>query len=417
MPEVSFIGEISSVTKAGSGHLYFTLKDAKSQIGAVMWSSGVRALKFAPEAGLSVVCFARPNVYPASGKLQMIVHRMAPAGAGELQRKFQELKSKLEKEGFFAAERKRPIPFFPKAVGVVTSRQGAVIHDIMVKISERMPNMKVYLVDVRVQGEGAAAEIAAGLDFLDASGLVDVIIVGRGGGSLEDLWAFNEEAVVKAVFRCRTPVVSGVGHEVDVTLCDLAADLRAPTPTAAAERVVPRRSELLERLDGHRRRFDDYGRWFLPLTQRLDEFEGRLERRTAGVFEEAKLHLRAARARIETIRPARIIETLRGKLEVLCAHLARGASRDVAGLAQQVERLERRLSGGAESASQRAARRLDALAGRLAGLNPRKVLERGFSMVESDGHIVTAAEQLAVGERVKIVFSRGNVGAQVTDKG
>ena len=211
------------------------------------------------------------------------------SGEGDLQRKFLELKARLEKEGFFATERKRPLPFLPKAVGVVTSKTGAVIHDMMVKIRERFPSMPVYLAETRVQGEGAASEIAEALRKIDASGLVDVIIVARGGGSLEDLWAFNEEEVVKAVFACRTPVISGVGHEVDTTLCDFAADVRAPTPTAAAEMCVPKVSDLLVRIAELERRLRDSDRWLQPRAQRVDELAGRLGTRVSGALTEAQI--------------------------------------------------------------------------------------------------------------------------------
>lgn len=368
LPEILFAGEISQATKASSGHIYLTLKDDQSQVAAVVWRSLAQTLKFELRPGLSVRCSGRPNLYHANGKFQFVLTFVEEAGEGALQKKFLELKAKLEKEGLFAPERKRPLPFFPKAVGVVTSKSGAVIHDIMVKIQARMPSLPVYLLDVRVQGEGAAEEIAAAVGQLDASGLVDVIIVARGGGSLEDLWAFNEEVVVRAIFASTTPVVSGVGHEVDVTLADFVADLRAPTPTAAAEAAVPKRDDLLMLLADYERRLSDSDRWFRPKEQRLDEFAIRLDKRITAALQLASVRLDNSFIKLAAASYRRVDQ-------------AKG--------------------------------RVEALAGRLGALNPREVMKRGYCIAHSRDGIVRSARALRLREELNLMFAQGEAAVSV----
>lgn len=436
-PGLKFQGEISQIQRAPSGHVYFTVKDPQSQLSCVMWAGTVRSLRFRPEPGMLVRCQGKPNVYGANGRLQVIVHSMEPAGEGELQKRFLELKARLEKEGFFSAERKRPLPYFPKAIGIVTSKTGAVIHDMMVKLRERMPSMTAYLVDTRVQGEGAAGEIAKAIDYLNSVNLVDVIIVARGGGSLEDLWAFNEEEVVKAVFRSRVPVISGVGHEVDVTLCDLVADVRAPTPTAAAEMVVPRRSDLIALLDDYYRRLTDSDRWFQPRVQRLDDLSLRLDTIMVRVFEEGRLRLGAAQARLKTIQPDRVIALLDSRVSVLQERLTNVSKSRIANFRERVNVLEGRLAGHSpiryvkeggrevqrlqqrlqlanETLLSKLRIRVDHLAQRFESNNPARVLDRGFAIVEKNGKPITTAKSLIAGENVAVRFADGS--RQVTVK-
>jgi exodeoxyribonuclease VII large subunit len=242
------VGEISNFHRAPSGHSYFTLKDDNSQIAAVMFRRQGLELSFRPENGMEVLCFGRVSLYSVRGDLQLYVETMEPRGQGALYLAFEQLKQKLGEEGLFAPERKRPLPFLPESIGIVTSLQGAALRDMLRVLDDRFWERKVVVRPVKVQGEGAALEIAQGITELGCSGMVQVLIVGRGGGSLEDLWAFNEEVVARAIFAAPIPVISGVGHEVDFTIADFVADHRAPTPTAAAAMAVPKRAELVENL-------------------------------------------------------------------------------------------------------------------------------------------------------------------------
>lgn len=436
-PQLLFHGEISQLTVAASGHLYFSVKDQGAQLSCVMWAGMARTLPFKPAAGVAVRVHGRPNIYAQSGRFQIVVSRLLQDGEGELQRRFIELRDRLQREGFFSQERKRELPFLPRAVGVVTSKTGAVLHDIMVKINERFPSMVVYLSETRVQGEGAAREISAAIAKLDRSGLVDVIIVARGGGSLEDLWAFNEEEVVKAVFAASVPVVSGVGHETDTTLCDLAADVRAPTPTAAAEMVVPKMVDLLGYIGELERRMSDYDRWLQPLVQQIDEFSIRLDARISATFGGARLKVETAEAKLSSIRPDRVLELLLGKIEILHARLYRtGVSktdRFNALIGEYGERLRRalpiekllscggaidslagRLSVGVQRAFSDARVRAEGLEARLDALNPRKVIERGYSIVRINGRSVRHIGDVASGDELAISVVDGTVVGTVT---
>lgn len=438
-PRVYFEGEISEITRAASGHIYLSIKDEKAQINAVMWKSKATSLEFRPAAGMRVQCQARPNVYPNTGRLQMILDRMIPSGEGLLQKRFEELKAKLEKEGLFDAGRKRPLPFFPICIGIVTSAQGAVIHDIMVKIRERMPSLRVWLADVRVQGEGAAQEIAEAVRRLCEIPEIEAVIVARGGGSLEDRWAFNEEAVVRAIFAARVPVISGVGHEVDVSLSDLAADVRAPTPTAAAEMVVPHRIELARRVGELERRLSDYERWLLPLAQRADDLDLRLQKRIGASLEAAGLRLAAGEAKLRSIRPEKVLALIGSKLEILEGRMSRAAERSLraaqSSLTDRAGRLERltplsrigvlneRLSGAAgrldsalSSTLSSARHALASLSTRLDAASPQCLLERGYSIVESERGVISSAADLREGESVKLQFARGSARAEVTER-
>jgi len=390
-PEVCVEGEISEVKAGKTGHIYFTIKDKEAQIAGVIWAGVARGLGFRLEPGLSVVCYAKPTVYQARGSLQLVAHRIVPGGEGALRRKFLELKAKLEKEGYFAAARKRALPFLPKAVGVVTSAQGAVIHDIMVKLRERMPQMRVILADVKVQGEGAADSIADGVRALSDSGLVDVIIVARGGGSLEDLWAFNEEPVVKAIFAAAVPVVSGVGHEVDFSLSDFVADVRAPTPTAAAEMVVPHRGELLKLLSEYQRRLSDPQRWLLPLGQRVDDLAARLDRRVEAVVGEAALKLHRASESLRAIQPTRLIEVMRIRIE-------RAGEQLQVAMRQQITSARHSLTRCAD---------------RYHSVHPTQVLSRGFAVVECAGALVRSASDVQVDDTVSVTLHHGALSAVV----
>ena len=438
-PQLLFHGEISQLTVAQSGHLYFTVKDQGAQLSCVMWAGVARTLRFRPVAGMAVRCNGRPNVYAQSGRFQIVVQRMLEDGEGELQRKFLELKDRLDREGFFAFDRKRALPFLPKAVGLVTSKSGAVLHDMMVKIRERYPAMVVYLAETRVQGDGAAEEIAATIRRLDESKLVDVIIVARGGGSLEDLWAFNEEVVVKAVFAASVPVVSGVGHETDTTLCDLAADVRAPTPTAAAEMVVPKVTDLLARVAELERRLLDTDRWLQPIVQRVDELSMRLDARAVAVLAEARLRIKTAEAKLASIRPDKVLELLRGRIELFHGRLFRmgtaATQRLQSGVIELGERLKRallaekiqqnrvvveglynRLGVGARRSHEAASDAVKGLELRLSSLNPQKVLERGYSIVTVNGRHIRSVDNVKVGEEMEVSIIDGVLTGAIADR-
>ncbi len=439
VPQVLFEGEISQLTRAASGHLYFTLKDNKSQLSAVMWKGTTASLSFEPEPGMSVLCHGRPNVYNVSGRLQVVVHRMLLAGEGLLQQKYLELKAKLENEGLFDPSRKRTLPFLPRAVGVVTSKTGAVIHDIMTKIRERMPSMQVYLIDVRVQGEGAAQEIADAISLFNRLDVVDVLIVGRGGGSLEDLWAFNEEIVARAVYASRLPVISGVGHEVDVALSDLVADVRAPTPTAAGEMVVPRRDDLLSQIDDLETRLSDLEEWFMPLGQQVDELELRLKELTGRKLENAYLELRAYQARVEGLRPQRLLETLRARVDGVSGELGRVVRASITSrqdaLASCSLRLERcspmRMFEVAREKTDHTQHRLEKATGRyferqaellrsyekrLSSINPKQVLQRGFALVKDGSRFIRSVDQIKENRELSLSLVDGTVETSVISK-
>ena len=435
-PEVLFQGEIAEITHAQSGHIYFTVKDENAQLSAVMWRSGVSMLRFRPAAGMAVMCHGRPNIYQKNGRFQVVVNRMIPTGEGALQQRFNELKAKLEKEGLFAIERKRSIPLLPKGVGVVTSKTGAVIHDIMVKIQERFPSIPVYLADARVQGPGAAKELVRGLELCNQCPDIDVIILARGGGSLEDLWQFNEEIVVRAVFASSLPVVSGVGHEVDVTLCDLAADLRAPTPTAAAEMVVPLRSDLLFKIEALDERLKNYDRWLNPSFQQLDELSMRLERTAANFVARARLTLKMAMARVRVLQPNVILSERSRDLGGFSQRLRLVSDRFLKEAKMRFERCalgwkeaspittvearnreiiayRHRLVMRTDNNISRKRDRLIALEERLTALDPHMILSRGFSIVRRHGEVVREGSQLLSSDEISVELHKGSLDAVV----
>jgi len=391
-PAIEFRGEIHEISRPSSGHIYLTLKDEEAQIRAVMWKSDALKLRFNPSQGLAIRCVGRPTIYPKSGSLQLVLSKIDLDGEGYLRQKFLELKAKLEQEGLFALERKRTLPPFPKAIGIITSRTGAVLHDMIVKVKERFPSLPVYLVDVRVQGDGAADEIAAAISLFNTSKLVDVIIVARGGGSLEDLWAFNEEKLVRAVFASLIPIVSGVGHETDITLCDLVADLRAPTPTAAAEYVVPSRRDFIRAVDELTRRLKDTDRWMNQFVQSVDELGMRLERRKSSLLSSYALSLQKAAARLATIEPSKLLQMYRLRIENLSNKIISSGERNI----------ERRIMT------------LDSLQKRLTASHPTRILSRGFSLVRSEKGIVRSYEDVSEGDTLSIQFAKGGADSKIT---
>ena len=367
------IGEISNFRVPPSGHFYCTLKDEKSQIGAVMFRRQGQALSFVPENGMEVLCFGRASLYAARGDLQLYVEDMEPRGQGALYLAFEQLKHKLAAEGLFAPERKRPLPFLPAAIGIVTSDKGAALHDMLRILNDRFSERRIIIRPVKVQGEGAAAEIAAGIADLGRSGAVDVMIVGRGGGSLEDLWAFNEEIVARAISAAPVPVVSAVGHEIDFTIADFAADHRAPTPTAAAEMVVPRKSDLSEQL---------------------------------AFFQEALL--RAMQVKIETAK-----ESWRGLVKRLS-----DPGRKLREHQQWLDELSEDLLRSFHKRLSEFKAQLAHETGRLNALSPLAVLDRGYSIAHQlpAETIVRDAASLNIGDRLRITFAQGRSVCRVEEK-
>jgi len=434
--ESFFEGELQEITRASSGHLYCTIKDELSALSIVLWASSARQLKFTPERGLLVRCQGRPSLYPKTGRLQVVVSKMELAGEGALAQKFEELKKKLSNEGLFSQERKRPIPFLPKAIGLITSQQGAVVHDIMTRLRDRMPNIPVYLLDVRVQGEGAPQEIAAAIKYFSDSDLVDVIICGRGGGSLQDLWSFNEELVVRAIFGSRIPIISAVGHEVDITLADLVADVRAPTPTAAAEIVVPKREELFRILAEIQRRLSDYPRWLMPKMQELDESYASLARAIQRQAEGLRLRFEVVTGRLRLLSPHRLVELEISKLSKLQARMQAaltlrlersksetdrlGSKLDPArrldALTLQREKLERvrvQLGSLISNSLENRKNRMLNFSSKLQALNPSSILQRGYSITRQDGKVLSSVENAKLGQDLAIQLRDGTISAQV----
>jgi exodeoxyribonuclease VII large subunit len=360
-------GEVGNWTRSRQGHCYFTLKDDRAQLRCVLWRSDAERLPTDPEEGMKVRVFGSLTLYEARGEYQMAVRRLEADGAEGLWRlAFEKLRRKLEEEGLLDPARKRRLPRFPGTVGVVTSPTGAALHDVLTVLRRRAPWVRVLLRGARVQGDGAAREVARAIQVLGSSGRIDVVIVGRGGGSIEDLWAFNEEVVARAIAACPVPVVSAVGHEVDVTISDLVADLRAPTPSAAAEAVVPDGAVVRAQLRG--------------LPERLARgLRGTVARRRSGLGD----HLRAlARAMERRFAPARQTVDLAG------ARLERGARRLVAARRE----------------------RLGALVGRLRALSPLAILERGYAVARTeDGALLGRVADFPPGRRFLLRVADGSV--------
>jgi len=404
-------GEITNASKSGRGHAYFSLKDDAAALDCVMWASRARHLKFELEDGLAVLALGSLTIYPQRGRFQMVVDDIQPQGLGALQLAYEQLKKKLEAEGLFAVERKRPLPALPNRIGIVTSVTGAALQD-MLKILRRFPNLEVIVAPAMVQGEGAAAEIAAAITRLVESGRVNVIIVGRGGGSLEDLWAFNEEEVARAIASSPVPVISGVGHEVDFTIADFVADTRATTPTQAAEMVVSH----LE--DQERRLVEARGILLRDLDRKLALARSRLSG-LAGSSGLARVpqRVRLLRERLQRARrlgPAlrqvfsaaatRLKHATRG-LQRLPARIAAGGHRRL--LVSRKEQLSQLM--GARTARVRA--RIDAGERALSHLGPTKVLERGYSITSLEGSSTPLRDAARVhgGQTLITRLARGEV--------
>ena len=410
-------GEISNLRLPGSGHLYFTLKDDKAQIRAVMFRLQNRLLKFVPKDGLQVVACGRVTVYEPRGDYQLVLDYLEPKGLGALQLAFEQLKEKLAAEGLFDPARKRPIPHLPQRIGVVTSPTGAAIRDILRIIDRRFANVHILLCPVRVQGQGAAQEIARAIQALNELPDLDVMIVGRGGGSLEDLWAFNEEIVARAIFSSRVPVISAVGHEVDFTIADFVADLRASTPSAAAELVVRNKIELAQNLRNLERALQQSFRGMLDLQQ---ERFGSLRERLA----DPRRRLSDQRIRLDDL-SARLAyslqQGLRRRQDRFRLHqgglLLLNPAKRLEEYSQKFAQVMRRLSVSVQQEIRISRQKVEGVMGKLFTLSPLAVLERGYSItrVLPSREIVRGADDLKVNSLVNVRVHRGEFSARVEE--
>ena len=386
-------GELSNYKMYPSGHHYFTLKDGEGALRCVMFRSDAQSLRFRPENGMQVIAAGRVTVFPRDGQYQLYCARLTPEGVGDLSLAFQQLKEKLFREGLFDSARKKEIPEFPGKIALITSPAGAAVRDMIRILGARWPMAQVVVVPAKVQGEGAAEEIAAGIDRVNRERLGELIITGRGGGSMEDLWAFNEEVVARAIYASEIPVISAVGHEPDVTIADFVADLRASTPSNAAELAVPDQNEIYMSLLGDGERLEG------AVSARLARYRQRLDRLAASrPMTEPASYFREKRLLLD-FQGSRLAHGLRGaaskqreRLSALSAGLPNGAARTVA------QRRER----------------LNALAASLDAMSPLKVLGRGYAIARrEDGKAVLSAADVASGDKLKLTLSDGSVDCRV----
>ena len=416
-PAVWVEGEISNLRTPSSGHAYFTLKDDGAQLRCVLFRGRGRRVAFQPEDGMQVLAFGGLDVYVARGEYQLVVELLEPKGVGALQLAFEQLKRRLEAEGLFDAARKRPLPSFPRTIGIVTSPTGAAVRDMLHVIGRRFADLRILITPVRVQGEEAPGEIVRALRDLQEIAELDVVIVGRGGGSIEDLWAFNDERVARAIAACRVPVISAVGHETDFTIADFVADLRAPTPSAAAELVVQ------EKLQVARALVDLYENLKQAMAGRLDRERARIESLAKRrVLTDAARALRDLHRRLDDL-TARLTLGVRGSQRQV-AHrlsLARNALRSLNPVARiangtaLLSQLRGRLASAAVHSVKASRHRFDAAVGQLDSLSPLAVLGRGYSLTRllPSGAIVRNAAQTRPGDAVEILLHRGALDARV----
>jgi exodeoxyribonuclease VII large subunit len=415
-PAVWVEGEISNFKVYGSGHAYFTLKDEGAQLRCVLFRTRARRVRFEPRDGLHVMSFGAVEVYAQRGEYQLVVELLEPRGLGALQLAFEQLKERLQAEGLFGPARKRPLPRFPRKIGIVTSPSGAALRDMLRVIGRRFGEIHIVVAPARVQGDGAAAEVAQGIRELNALGGVDVIIVGRGGGSLEDLWAFNDEMLARTIVASKVPVISAVGHEVDFTIADFVADVRAATPSNAAEMVVKEKRAVVESLadlDGrlrrgmtralalHRARLErardrrvltDPGRPLRDLDRRLDDARARLRQAALAAVGRAERRVALAARGLRTLSP--VARTVNGRRALTDLH----------------GRLER----GVHRLLDRSRHALGGAAGRLDSLSPLAVLGRGYSLTRTpEGRIVRSWREIGAGDAVRVLLHEGSLDCRV----
>jgi len=418
-PDIWVEGEVSNYHAAQSGHLYFTLKDARSQIRCVCFRDQVRGLKFRPEDGLHITVRGGLGVYEPRGEYQIYVSHIEPVGLGALQLAFEQLKKRLEEEGLFDEERKKPLPVLPRRIGVVTSPTGAAIRDILRVLKRRFPNVHVLLFPVKVQGEGAAKEIVAALGYFNRAKAADVLIVARGGGSLEDLWAFNEEIVARAIAGSEIPVITGIGHETDFTIADFAADVRAPTPSAAAEIVVRSRQEFERHIAEHERRLAQRVRFVLSQWRhRVRDLE------THRGFRQLENLVRRRRQQVDELANSLAVG-LRLRLATTLQRLTRASSKiasfDLRSrailLRQRIERRRDALRVAIDRALIAKRHRVEKLRLQLEERSPFQLLERGYAIAyDASGNVLRSPDQIALGDDISVRLARGTLDAQVRRK-
>lgn len=370
IPTIWLEGEVSNFKAHSSGHFYFTLKDNNAQISAVIWRSRAAMLDFEIEDGMRVQTLGNVRIFERSGRYNFDILRIQPAGLGKLQMEFERLKKQLEAEGLFAEEHKKPIPKYPLKVGVITSDTGAAIRDIINVISRRAPNVQIILRPVQVQGEGAAKDIARAIEEFNDFGKVDVLIVGRGGGSLEDLWAFNEEVVARAIFNSRIPIISAVGHEIDFTIADFVADLRAPTPSAAAELTVPD---------------------FAELKRKILRFIQQMQRAVSMKIERYRQQITALQRSYGLRRPEDLLHQYALRIDELSTQMGRIIQRNLTAHKEHLEQINLRLQN----------------------LNPKKVLERGYSITYLDGKVLKMASRAKLNGLISTELYQGKIESQI----
>lgn len=416
LPLLWLSGELSNVVRAKSGHVYFTVKDAGAQVRCAMFRQRAQFLRFEPKDGQQVLLRGRVTLYEPRGDLQLLVEHLEPGGLGELQRRFDELKARLDAEGLFASARKRPLAAMPRRIAVISSPSGAAIRDVLAVIARRFALVEIDLLPSLVQGNEAPAQLLRAVRAADASGRYDSILLTRGGGSLEDLWAFNDEALVRAIAACRTPVVAAIGHEIDTTLAELAADLRAATPSAAAELLVPDRYALARRL-----------------AQRLDQLQTGQHRR----LERAGQRADHAQLRLRALHPLRRLDVrrqtlakLRSRLDVLGGVFSAARAARLRGLGvrldlvhparslvearKRLQDLQRRLQTGVVARLSQHAHQLTGLARTLNAVSPLATLDRGYAIAfDSDGHVLRTPAALGPGDLVRIRLAAGEFSATV----
>ena len=417
--DVWVAGEISGCRVVSSGHCYFTLKDRESQLKCACFRNSLRYLKFKPQDGMSVLARGHIDVYEARGEYQLLVDAMEPQGHGALQFAFEQLKKKLAAEGLFEASRKRALPKLPQRIGLVTSPTGAVVQDMIQVLARRFPGLHVRLYPALVQGDGAAESICRAVDYFSRSDWAQVVILARGGGSLEDLWSFNEESVARAIARCAVPVISAVGHETDFTIADFVADLRAPTPSAAAEMVICTRQELLDQLAATRQKLLQSVRYKLAMAARRLHQQG-VERATSLLHRKVGKSLQRVdeleyalrdrmRAVIETRRRQLVKDTARLQSLDLRLRFAQARTRLEAAEAKARQSIRLRIT--------KAHGRLDPLTAHLTQLSPLKILDRGYAIVTNgEGEIVKVPGQAPVGSGLDVRLAQGRLAARVTGK-
>jgi exodeoxyribonuclease VII large subunit len=413
--EVWVEGELSNVRSPASGHYYFTLKDASSQLRAVLFRYMGRQLKCELRDGMLVICRGRISLYEPRGDYQLIVDYVEPKGVGALQLAFEQLKEKLRSEGLFDPEHKKPIPFLPGRIGIVTSPTGAAIRDLLKVIGRRFPPMDILINPVRVQGEGSAQEIARAIDQLGRMGGIDVIIVTRGGGSLEDLWAFNEEMVARAIYGCPVPVMSAVGHEIDFTIADFVADLRAPTPSAAGELTVPEMTELVNRIGELSRRL----RYRIG---QLVETERRALHFVRSRMPDLRMRLSNWQLKVDDMRGRlmpRLLQMLRLQREVLkglrTGLMVRNPRLAIAAAGKGLSLTEKSLVDQSRRLLERHRQAVRGYAEGLSRLSPLNVLQRGYSITRilPSGRIVRESSMIAAGDRVSVRLFKGSITCSV----